>query len=163
MNALFAALLHAAATLTGYTDPGALPAIKPATQAELIAIMCPKTLKCPAPTAVYVKRTVYYEERLNLEDEYNRSIIVHEMVHYLQATNGWLATSCDSLMLHEDQAYRVQYRYLLAHNIDRPAVQYGGEHVFCPTEEVKNTLDRFIPNPKCVNGKPPAGWFECNP
>lgn len=138
MNNLFSALMHAAALLSGYTEPTSLPRVDAVSHSALEVMMCGHTAaKCDVPTAIYYKGTVFYDKSMNLDSEYERSIIVHEMVHYLQDRNRWQGVDCINRIAREDQAYRLQYQYLLQHGIDMPALENGGTHEFCPATEVK--------------------------
>lgn len=49
-------------------------------------------------------------------DEYGRSIIIHEMIHYIQDKNGMPKKTCVDIMAQERQAYKVQNMYLRMYN-----------------------------------------------
>ena len=141
MDRLFYVLLHAASALTGYPEPDHLPTMAPVSYERLQAMMCSKApIPCKVPTAIYFKGVVYYDEKLNIADEYGQSIIVHELVHYVQDSGGWSQTDCMSKNQREWQAYDAQYKYLLSRGIDRPSIKHTLDDGrwwgdFCPDKE----------------------------
>ncbi len=58
--------------------------------------------------------TIHIDDRLKgNEDPYTRSLIVHEMVHYLQDISGnFDKESCDDHVFKEREAYSIQRLYL---------------------------------------------------
>jgi hypothetical protein len=61
---------------------------------------------------------IYVSDRLNFENKVSASIIVHEMVHYLQYHNQQFTdTSCSHSLDLERQAYGVQKEYLLQEGV----------------------------------------------
>lgn len=52
------------------------------------------------------------EKCLAMEEAYDRSSIVHELVHFLQTINGWDLTDPKQLLDSERQAYSVQAAYI---------------------------------------------------
>ena len=72
------------------------------------------------------EKVIYLSEELDLEFSLHRSILLHELVHYVQDVNGkWeeAETECHSGMRRELNAFRVQEKYLLQHNIFIPVSQ----------------------------------------
>lgn len=57
--------------------------------------------------------TVYLAERLDLDSVYGQSVLVHELVHYLQFQNGLYASSICIQSL-EQLAYEMTNKYLVA-------------------------------------------------
>ncbi len=57
---------------------------------------------------------IYLDERVKgQEDAMTRSLIVHEIVHYLQDLSGkYDHESCDDQLLREREAYSIQRQYL---------------------------------------------------
>ncbi len=75
---------------------------------------------------------IYIDRELNLTDSlFARSLVVHEIVHYLQQEAGALKWpySCEKLVYFERQAYAYQQRYLSEH---------GG---YYPTGLVTHTIE----------------------
>ena len=135
MDRLFYALLHAAAlAMPGYQEPATLPHMEPVTSQTLRAIGCGHSNDpyCLTPQSVYLAKVVYYDKSLNLEYEYPRSIMLHELVHYIQDMNGYRAMKCTDRGYLEDQAYEIQYAYLVQFGVDMPEVRKGANSVFCP-------------------------------
>jgi hypothetical protein len=61
---------------------------------------------------------IYVSDRLNFDNKVADSIIVHEMVHYLQYQNHQFTdTSCAHSLTLERQAYGVQKDYLLREGV----------------------------------------------
>ena len=82
---------------------------------------------CPIQ-AFYHKedKIIYLSKELDYEDQLHRSILLHELVHYVQDVTGqWLPeqTDCRSGMRRELEAFRLQERYLLNNNIHIPVSQ----------------------------------------
>ena len=68
-------------------------------------------------------QTIYLDERLDpAENLLASSVVVHEMVHYLQhrAEARELALDCPSTIALERQAYGVQREYLLRYGVYQP-------------------------------------------
>jgi hypothetical protein len=139
MDKLFAVLLHAAAQLMGYQD-APLPVVFTTTHESMQAFMCGQVAgPCAVPTAVYFAHRIIYDQTVNLQDEYGKAIIVHEMVHYLQDLHGWGETDCWNKNAREAQAYLIQYRYLESRAMvtDLNTVMSGWNPPVCPYKEVQ--------------------------
>jgi len=77
--------------------------------------------------------TIYLDERLDPEDSlYAASVVVHEMVHYLQyeARGGRGFSDCDSAIQLEREAYQAQRDFLLRYGVYQP-VGASLHHVGC--------------------------------
>ncbi len=99
------------------------PNIAVVTSAQLQQIAC-NGEDCPAK-AFYERRQkrIYLSERLDLEFIINRSIFLHELVHYVQdVSERWnLDTDdCRAGMQRELDAFRLQELYLLANDLHYP-------------------------------------------
>ena len=56
---------------------------------------------------------IYISEDLDLDNKIADSIVIHEIVHYLQNKNGkYVDKSCESMIQLELEAYSVQKQYL---------------------------------------------------
>ncbi len=115
LSKLVAELLVAAQTLSGHGAPAVAPEVAFAVQAELAQEAC------SGPCAVYKwfppGSTIYLEESLDLDGGVAaRSILLHELVHFLQQETGAfrVAVDCRTWMDRERQAYDVQLRRLAA-------------------------------------------------
>ena len=79
--------------------------------------------------------TVYIDERLDPQDDLlAASIVVHEMVHYLQYRSAGPATNCLDAIAFERQAYAVQREFIARYGVYRP-VGAAMHHVGCAGEE----------------------------
>jgi hypothetical protein len=110
---LIAVLLSWAASLSGYPYPETVPAVEYRDRGFFVEQACAGRADC-AVAAWYQDGTVYLDETLSdLEDPIVRSVVVHELVHYLQALNGaFQGDDCESDLRREQQAYSVQRIYL---------------------------------------------------
>jgi hypothetical protein len=122
-------LLTLAALLSGHEDPGKLPKIKRIETCKLLSsfenkayskAQCAKRLASPEPSviAMYVhdNNTVYLRKGWGLGSVRERSIIVHEFVHYLQALNGKHIGNTSRCAL-ETEAYGAQNVYYILNGV----------------------------------------------
>ena len=122
MNELYAALLSWAVTLSGYPAPEHPPRIVAKPHAFFVEHAC-HNRECRVLGWYAGGREVYFDERLDPRELLGSSILVHEMVHYLQAVargddgpkHGAFSTmpSCKQLIHWEREAYGVQREYIL--------------------------------------------------
>lgn len=99
--------------LSGYPAPQALPEIhvlpSPRLQQELCGGSC-------GVFAYYVDgKGVFLRDDLDVVNDLKaRSILLHELVHHVQKESGRFEamSECERWFLREDEAYRVQNRYL---------------------------------------------------
>lgn len=116
MNALIAELLALAVAWTGYALPAAVPALEVASANEM---PCPCMgffgyarrvqgygVAFDIPARLMLRRDVDTDTALG------RSILLHELVHALQAQRGTAAYGTSEWHRREREAYRVQARYL---------------------------------------------------
>jgi hypothetical protein len=103
--------------LTGYADPGGYPDINYVPAAQLNHMICPSAPKGCGILGVYHNGKIYLDEEQDLSESiYARSILVHEITHWLQDLNndynsfGRLA--CEQANQREVEAYGVQNAYL---------------------------------------------------
>ena len=124
-------LMQWAVALTGYEYPNELPMIVYADHSHFVETICNEidTEKQPCVVRAYYNdeddariylNTKYYE--INGEWEpYERGIVLHEMVHYLQDTSGrwdgyqdWEDTKlCQEREFRQKEAYEAQDEYML--------------------------------------------------
>lgn len=106
-------LLATATVLGGYPPAAPLPLVTVIAQNELSARVCGGS--CAARGAFIPGRGVFIINELAVEtDPQDRSVLLHELVHYLQELNGRYAdkTACDRFRDRELEAYRLQDEYL---------------------------------------------------
>ncbi len=105
-------LIATAAVLGGY-PPTPPPSVTVIAQAELSARVCGGA--CAVKGAFIPGQGVFITTELEVEpDPQDRSVLLHELVHYLQELNGRYAneTACDRFRYRELEAYRLQDEYL---------------------------------------------------
>ncbi len=116
---IVAELLLFAQGVTGYTPAERPPEVVFIAQAEL------QERACDNPCEVFGwyphgSRFVYLDNRMDpLTDLKARSILLHELVHYLQQANGAFSSesSCMGWARREQEAYRVQGAWLARNNV----------------------------------------------
>jgi hypothetical protein len=116
---LLSKLLAAAVHLSGLPaiPVNALPPIVMLTRGELNQTVCPSApMRCAGLTAAFdtQRYRIVMDNRLDLNEPYDASFLVHEMVHVLQFMNSGSVgfTSCEAVIESERQAYSVQNAYL---------------------------------------------------
>ena len=122
MTELYAALMSWAVTLSGYTLPVDAPEIVMVPHGILVDRACAGR-ECRVVGWFPPGRTIYVDERLNPnEDLFASSIIVHEMVHYLQQESRKYGQpyTCEALITMEREAYAVQREYFIRYGVYRP-------------------------------------------
>jgi hypothetical protein len=119
MDALVAVLLAWIHATTGYAVPDALPRIA-LVQPRLIAdIMCDAQPRCPVLAMYLHGDTIFLDERLDVDgNDYHTSILLHELVHYVQHQSGRFAENdCESWIKEEQEALRTQAAWLRERSI----------------------------------------------
>lgn len=121
MEELYAVLLSWAVTLSGYPAPAELPNVVPVTHEYLVRAACAGR-ECKVMGWFPPGRSIYVDERLDARNNlFASSIVVHEMVHYLQqeSRNGKPYDCSEALQL-EREAYQAQREYLLRYGVYHP-------------------------------------------
>jgi hypothetical protein len=112
---LLAVLLSWTVNLSSYPHPGEAPEILFKPHSFFVDVACNGIEKCDA-VAWYNddKEIIFLDKRLDGHtDAYTRSVVVHELVHYLQDINGeYNDIDCDLYAKREREAYSVQKQYL---------------------------------------------------
>lgn len=131
MNELFAILMSWAVTLSGYAPPADMPYVLPVSASYLQAAAC-NGQPCKVMGWFPPGDTIYLDERLDpYENLLASSVVVHEMVHYLQYVKaGGLPPSCEDVIALEREAYGVQREYLMRYGVYQP-VGASMHHVGC--------------------------------
>jgi hypothetical protein len=126
MSALYAALLGWAVALSGYNAP------PDATELEIVKVSHAYLIEhacggreCKVLGFYPVGRgtRLYIDERLDVDgDTFAASIVVHEMVHYLQGQSGKFQTAqnCEEAIAQEKEAYLAQQQFLTAYGMHYP-------------------------------------------
>lgn len=137
MSSLIAELFTAIHLLAGYAPPHAAPEIHRVAQAQI------EEQFCHAPCAIRAVYDpalgVYLDEKLDvINNMFDRSILLHELVHHVQATSGRFdmgSSDCMRRNAAEREAYALQNRYLMEMN-DARRVSMNGWAARCIDGEV---------------------------
>lgn len=132
MEGLYAVLLSWAVTLTGYSVPESKPAVEMVPHSYLRQAAC-RGRPCKVIGWFPPGETIYLDERLDPEhDLFASSVVVHEMVHYLQRLSGKYRApySCEDTVAMEREAYQAQRDFLLRYGVYQP-VAITMNHVGC--------------------------------
>jgi len=119
MTDLIVQLLRLATAWTGYPEPAVPPEVHLTSAADM-PCRCLGVFLYAKPITGYGGATVLAPGRLllrddvNLMDPYGRSILLHELVHVLQAHAGAAEFGSRLWYQREREAYRVQSRFLSA-------------------------------------------------
>ena len=131
MSDLYATLLSWAVTLSGYPAPAEAPVVVAKPHAFFVENAC-NHQECKVLGWYSGGRDLYLDDTLDPEQSlFASSIVVHEMVHYLQAVargDGSLGggaafdsmPSCQQFLHWEFEAYAVQREYILRYGTYRP-------------------------------------------
>ena len=113
MNALLVDLLDAINFISKYKIPNFLPNVQFVPSEVVEAYACGKPCKA---LAVYRSgEGVYINEEMNPETNvFARSVLLHELVHFVQDINRELASvrDCERWYRREQEAYAIQKRFL---------------------------------------------------
>ncbi len=122
MEELIPTLLSWAITLSGYPAPAQLPKIEAVPHEYLVKAAC-NGRPCKVMGWFPPGQTVYLDKRLDPQDSlYASSIVVHELVHYLQQESGRTGSmnSCEHAIALEREAYAAQQEFLVRYGIYQP-------------------------------------------
>lgn len=122
MDELYAVLLSWAVTLTGHPMPVHSPVVQLVSHSYLRQAAC-SGRECKVMGWFPPGDTIYIDKRLDPEhDLVASSVVVHEMVHYLQHLSGRYHApyTCQDSLAMEREAYGAQRDYLLAYGVYQP-------------------------------------------
>lgn len=111
---LLAVLLSWTVNLSQYPHPGVAPEIIYKPHQFFIDMACAGIEKCKAVAWYNDEGVIYLDERMKGHtDPDTRSVVVHELVHYLQDLSGeYKEMDCNLHAKREREAYSVQRQYL---------------------------------------------------
>lgn len=130
-------LLEAIGTLSDYRAPETLPPVFQLPQAAIEAKVCDEP--CNVIAAYVPHGGIYLAENLDpVQQAVDRSILLHELVHYLQQGHAKFAhlAGCERERAKEQEAYEIQNAYLATLKVSRKAVFYDGEFDCSGTESL---------------------------
>jgi hypothetical protein len=130
-------LLRTATRFSKYRMPAALPMVSRMTRSDLDHLACAEGApKCGVSAMYEPSRGIMIAEDLQPETNlFHRSILLHEIVHYLQEMGHELSASaaCERWYQRELEAYSIQKQYLAS--VHSPArVAYSGARPTCDTK-----------------------------
>jgi hypothetical protein len=100
--------------VSGYPVPETMPRVVAMPKHTLQQLICDKP--CQIRAVYYPPLGVLLDDSMNLVgSEYDRSILLHELVHHAQEIGGRFETQpseCHRCAAAEDEAYQIQNRYL---------------------------------------------------
>lgn len=70
--------------------------------------------------------TIYLSDIVDINTRFGKSVLLHEVVHYLQYQNG-VYDSAQCVAENEKLAYKIQNSYLTEHNVDQ---LFSKQHIF---------------------------------
>jgi hypothetical protein len=115
-SALVTDLLQAINRISTYSPPTEVPAVAHVSRDELERLACGGA--CALVKAAYLPdRGIYLDERLDPRNNLiDRSILLHELVHHLQAMTGRYRElgDCERRQEEEAEAFAIQNAYLAA-------------------------------------------------
>lgn len=100
--------------LSNYPLPQELPVIEYRPHDFFIKHVCFGDVKCKVAGWYNDEGIIFLDQRVKGQDDaITRSLIVHEIVHYLQDLSGKFdPDSCDDHLIREREAYSVQRQYI---------------------------------------------------
>ena len=125
---LMVELFAAIRLLSAYPAPAVLPEVHSLPQSEIQRRLC-DSRPCRIKAFYHPESGVFVDETLDFQnDPFDRSILLHELVHHLQKTSGkyQIVTSfCSRRISEELEAYEIQNRYLSEIHASRRALVMG--------------------------------------
>lgn len=128
LTSLMVELFVAIRLVSGYPSPDALPQIQRVSVAEMQQKICDGRA-CRVKAFYHPEWGVYVDEALDIQNNvFDRSILLHELVHHLQKTTGKfdaMPNICIRRNAQELEAYEIQNRYLAEQGAGRRALVMG--------------------------------------
>ena len=125
---LMVELFTAIRLLSAYPSPDVLPEVHSLPQYEIQRRLCGGR-SCRIKAYYHPEAGVIVDETLDFQnDPFDRSILLHELVHHLQKTTGKyeiITSFCSRRISEELEAYEIQNRYLSEVHARRRALDMG--------------------------------------
>ncbi len=125
---LMVELFAAIRLLSAYPAPAVLPEVHSLRQSEIQRRLC-DSRPCRIKAFYHPESGVVVDETLDFQnDPFDRSILLHELVHHLQKTSGKyqiVSSFCSRRISEELEAYEIQNRYLSHIHSPRRALVMG--------------------------------------
>lgn len=142
MNELYGALMSWAIMLTGYAPPAQIPQVIMVPQSHLRHVAC-EGRACKVIGWFPPGTRIFLDDRLDPQNNlFASSVLVHEMVHYLQQQSGRYGArySCEDAVTMEREAYAAQREFLVRYGVYQP-VGASMHHVGCELAAHDQTSD----------------------
>jgi Domain of unknown function (DUF6647) len=128
LASLIVELFTAISFVSAYPAPAVLPEVHPVPQSEIQRRLC-DSRPCRIKAFYHPDWGIFIDDTLDIHnDPFDRSILLHELVHHLQKTTGKfevLASFCSQRISEELEAYEIQNRYLSTVHSSRRALVLG--------------------------------------
>jgi uncharacterized protein DUF6647 len=128
LTSLMVELFTAIRLVSGYPSPDVLPPIHRVSVAEMQQQICGGR-SCRVRAFYHRDLGVYVDEALDIQNNaFDRSILLHELVHHLQKTTGkfeFMPNFCIRRNAEEFEAYEIQNRYLAEQGAPNRALPMG--------------------------------------
>lgn len=128
LMSLMVELFTAIRLVSGYPSPDVLPQIQRVSAVEIQQKICGGRA-CIVKAFYHPEWGVYVDEALDVQNNvFDRSILLHELVHHLQKTTGKfdaVSNFCVRRNVQEMEAYGIQNRYLADQGASRRALVMG--------------------------------------
>lgn len=128
LASLIVELFTAIRLVSGYPSPPAPPEIHLVPEAEIQQRICAGR-PCRVKAFYHPEWGVFVADSLDIvNDPFDRSILLHELVHHLQKTTGkfdGVPSVCNRRNAQELEAYEIQNRYLAGQQASRRAFVMG--------------------------------------
>lgn len=125
---LMVELFAAIRLVSAYPAPADMPEVNALPKSEIQRRLC-DSRPCNIKAFYHPEWGVVVDETLDLHnDPFDRSILLHELVHHLQKTTGKfevVASFCNRRISEELEAYEIQNRYLSRIQAPRRALVMG--------------------------------------
>ncbi len=102
-----AVIYNMAQALSKYKLPPIAPTVEYVSRQRLESIACANRT-CPQVNGAQVGDHVYLLDSLDMDDPFNRAVMLHELVHFLQWANKGPAHDCEEYIQREYEAYGLQ-------------------------------------------------------
>lgn len=130
LTSLMVELFTAIRLVSGYPSPDVLPQIQRVSVAEMQQKICGGR-SCGVKAFYHPEWGVFVDEALDIENNaFDRSILLHELVHHLQKTTA-VPNFCNRRNAQELEAYEIQNRYLSSQSASRRALVMGWSGKCC--------------------------------
>lgn len=101
-----AVIYNMAQALSKYKLPPIAPTVEYVSKERLAELVCKQV--CPQINGAQVGDHIYLLDTLDMDDPFNRAILLHEAVHFLQYANKGPARDCEEYIQREYEAYGLQ-------------------------------------------------------